>query len=265
MECILKHYSNSNTAFLHPKGKKATNELLKYLECKENENVLEFGFGTGATLVYFSSLNEKTNFFGLDSNSFMLKKAKERLKFCKIKNVELLLNDKTAPFPFKTNFFDKIYIESVLAIQDNDDLEKQIEELCRILKPNGKLIINEGIWSDNFPLDEIKKMNIFCTSNFGIIQSNEKYPYINDWIQLFKQNSFIVEKTINLNTLSFSKKHIRNTSYKQKLSKFFTLIGYITSKMNFEYIKQNVKYKKAMKITSNKGNFLIGYLIVLKK
>lgn len=52
MECILKHYSNSNTAFLHPKGKKATNELLKYLECKENKNVLEFGFGTGATLVY---------------------------------------------------------------------------------------------------------------------------------------------------------------------------------------------------------------------
>jgi hypothetical protein len=82
MNCILKHYSNSNTAFLHPKGKKATNELLKYLECKE-----------------------KTNFFGLDSNSFMLKKAKERIEFCKIKNVELQLNDMANPFPFKTNFF----------------------------------------------------------------------------------------------------------------------------------------------------------------
>ncbi len=262
---ILEHYSISATGFLHPKGENATLSLMDELDCKEKENVLELGFGTGTSLVLFSSIYEKTIFFGLELNSFMFKKAKERINFCNSKNIKLYFNDSKTKLPFENNFFDKIYIESVLAIQEEDDLQTLIQELFRVLKPNGKLVLNEGIWNPDFPLENIKRMNIFCKSNFGIIQANEKYPYIDNWLMLFEKNDFKVSKIINLSFSQKNKQKNLNKTKRHTLSKLFTLKNTLVSKTKLTYIKKELKYKKAIKTISKEGSFLNSYLITLIK
>lgn len=262
---ILEHYSISATGFLHPKGENATFNLMDELDCKDKENVLELGFGTGTSIVLFSSIYEKTNFFGLELNSFMFKKAKERIDFCDSKNIKLYFNDSKTELPFENNFFDKIYIESVLAIQEDDDLQTLIQELFRVLKSKGKLVLNEGIWNQDFPLENIKRMNTFCKSNFGIIQANEKHPYIDNWLMLFEKTDFKVSKIINLSYSQKTKLKNQTKTKRHTLSKLFTLKNTLVSKINPTYIKQELKYKKAIKMISKEGLFLNSYLITLIK
>jgi ubiquinone/menaquinone biosynthesis C-methylase UbiE len=148
METILNYYANTNAEYIHSKGKTASAILLEYLDCKPNETILEFGFGTAATLVDFASIHKKAAFFGVETNENMYKKGLNRIKFCSLKNINIILNSNASILPYPDNFFDKVYAESVLAIQEGDNLQAIIGEIYRVLKPNSPLIINEGIWID---------------------------------------------------------------------------------------------------------------------
>lgn len=263
---ILDYYCESNTGYLHPKGRKATKLLLAELNLQQNENVLEFGYGTGATITFFSSIYKKTNFYGIDYNELMYTKAKSRLKFCRIKNATLEINNSQTSLPYENDFFDKIYIESVLAILEGDNLKLIFHELKRVLKPKGKLIINEGIWSETFSIEIIKEMNTFCKFHFGIIQANEKYPYINDWEKLIERIGFEVDNIHNLKIDLNKKVGIKKMiSLSLFLSNLFSSYGNFKSKMNKNNKLKHLNYKKAMSITSKKGNYLNGYLIMCTK
>ena len=48
---ILNYLGKAHSDFIHAKGKLASNKLIELLGPKSKENILEVGFGTGATLV----------------------------------------------------------------------------------------------------------------------------------------------------------------------------------------------------------------------
>ena len=257
---ILSFYAHLNTAYLHPKGKKATDFLLKKIDFQPNEKILELGFGTGATLTYFASIHKSTVFYGLEHNNLMFHKAKSRIAGCKLNNVSIYQNENQTKINFEDDFFDKIYIESVLAIQEQDHFEILIKELHRVLKTNGRLIVNEGVWANSFSIEDIKAMNKFCKSKFGIIQASEKYPYISDWERIFEDNNYVVESIDDLNKIS----HIKSIN-PPLISKLFSLKGFIRSKFNASLRTQNNSYKKEMHFLSSKGKYLEGYIIALRK
>jgi len=184
---ILNYYGAANTAYLHPKGKWATELLLQKLDIQEQESVLEIGFGTGASLVYLASKYQKTNFYGIENSALMHEKATSRIAFALLKNIMLTSYENPVMLPFANQFFDRVYVESVLAIQNGNDLPKLIAEIYRVLKPAGKLVANEGVWANSFSKENILEMNAFCQSRFGIIQANSDYPYLSDWKSLFEK------------------------------------------------------------------------------
>lgn len=256
---ILNYYAQLKTAFLHPKGKKATHFLLEKLNINSDEKILEFGCGTGATLVHFASIHKSARFYGVEHNHFMHKSCSDRVSSSNLNNVHLYRNQESTKIDFEDNFFDAVYVESVLAIQEENDIELVIKELNRVLKPQGKLIINEGIWSDNFSFDEIKKMNAFCKLKFGIIQSTEKYPYISDWKVFLENANFQVQTIHNLNELN-------SDSFSTRLlSKLDASKEFISIMLNPQLRKLYQYYKKEMNSLSKKGRYLEGYLIVSQK
>lgn len=264
LQNILNFYSHLNAEYLHPKGKKATDFLLKKIDFQANEKILELGFGTGTTLIYFASVYKSTVFYGIEHNNLMFLKGKSRIAACRLNNVSVYLNENQAQINFASNFFDKIYLESVLAIQEQDTFEIVVKELHRVLKPDGKLIINEGIWASSFSIEDIKAMNKFCKSKFGIIQASEKYPYISDWKLFFKNNNFDVESVDNLNNISQTKS-INQPIFSLLISKLFSFKGFIRSKFNSSLRKQNNIYKKEMRFLSKKGKYLEGYVVAMRK
>lgn len=260
---ILNYYGNINAENLHSKGKVATNILLKNIDCQPNENILEFGFGTGATLVFLASIYKKTNFYGIESSSLMYKKGNARINFCFLKNIHLILNPRPLLLPYSDNFFDKVYVESVLAIQEGKNLGLIISEIYRILKPNGTFILNEGIWLDTTSKEKIDEINGFCKLKFGIIQSNGQYPYTSDWKKLIEKKGFVVEFIESIDKIEKNTK--TNQPFVTKLlSKTFTFYGKLISKVNPVLNRNFSNYKREMDKLSNEEQYMDGWIINCK-
>ncbi|MGC4041098.1 MAG: class I SAM-dependent methyltransferase [Flavobacterium sp.] len=256
---IIDFYGSINTAHLHPKRDAATALLLQKIEIQPNDHVLELGFGTAATLVWAASQFRQSHFYGIEHNALMFRKGQNRIKLCRLKNCRLFYNEKQSELAFPDKHFDRIYAESVLAIQEGEVLETLFQELCRVLKPKGKLVINEGIWTDTFSSEQIAEMNAFCQTKFGIIQANGNYPYAADWKLLFEKSGFVVNQIDDLETAeNFPSRY--KPLFENTISKAFSLYGKVLLQINRKYRKQFACYKKEMAVTASKGNYLKGFL-----
>src|SRR5688500_4189989 len=95
-----------------------------------NGRLLEIGVGNGAHFKYYST-HEVT---GIDTSHGMLAKARKHLK----SNIQLCkMNGETLLFP--NDVFDYVVLSHVIAVVE--DPEKLLEEVYRVLKPNGRVFI----------------------------------------------------------------------------------------------------------------------------
>jgi len=244
---ILNYFGNSHAQYIHARGEFGTKVLIKVLNCQPKEEILEIGFGTGATLAQLFSSNKNTKFFGLELSELMYKKAKARFRFCLIgESVKLSLMNHKDQIPFRANSFDKIFLESVLAIQEDNDSKDLLLEIQRVLRPNGILIMNETIWLDSTNLHEIHQINELCKRSFGIIQSNSRYPYLKDWKEILADLNFECESVIKLDDVKDDFKSEFRFPY-QMLSIAFTAIGKIRSALKRSMRKEKKIYLQKMK------------------
>ena len=259
---ILNYYSKTHAQYIHAKGAIGTNVLIQLLNCQPNEEILEIGFGTGTTLVQLYSNNKKTKFYGLEQSPLMYKKAKARLNFCLIcDSIKLGLMQKKEKIPFSTNSFDKIFLESVLGIQESNELEHLLGEIGRVLKPKGILVMNETIWLNSTKMEEILPINEFCKRSFGIIQSSSDYPYILNWIDLLVRMKFKCESVIKLDDIKNDPKADFRFPYNM-LSITFTAIGKVKSKLN-PLLKEEARsyYQRMKKINPANKRLMEGVII----
>jgi len=101
--------------------------LNKYLN--PTDKVLEVGCGTGLILKEVDKKVSKA--IGIDLSKKMLKKAENR-------GLEVYHSDASS-MPFADNYFDVVYSYKVLA--HVEAIEKTLEEIKRVLKPNGVAIL----------------------------------------------------------------------------------------------------------------------------
>ncbi len=259
---ILNYLAKTKSENIHSKGQFTSNVLLDNLKCEPNEDILEIGFGTAATIINFASYYKNSLFTGIEVNPLMYKSAQKRLDFCFQKRVNLIFNDNPTTLPFLDFSFDKIYAESVLAIQEGENLSQMLSEIHRVLKPNGTLICNEGIWINSTTSERINEVNTFCQSHFGIIQANASYPYASDWDKLLIKIGFQVEfiKNIDEFEINFTNK----LKQRNVLSKVFSLYGKIQSKIYPNLVRSYFKFKNEMKILAEGEKHMNGYIIKCK-
>ena len=222
---ILSYFMKVNKSFIHPKEKIASDFLLKRLEPKGGDKILELGFGTGGSLVRIFSRNNDIELFGVEINESMINRCDLRLKFCGIReHVTLKKLNSDDTIPFTDNYFDKIYIESVLGIQDGESLKNMIVEIGRVLKPDGILCINELIWKSHVKQDEIDAINEFGKKRFGIIQANGVYKCLQDWQNLLQQQKFVIQQADNITGLK-NRRIVFPKNWQELLSDIFSLTG----------------------------------------
>ncbi|MCP3923155.1 MAG: class I SAM-dependent methyltransferase [Desulfobacterales bacterium] len=103
----------------------------------KNCSVLDFGCGYGRIL---SELRSEgfDNLTGVDYSIDMIKRGKADLPEIK------LIHSTSGKLPFKNDSFDAVTVVAVLTcIVDDEALEKTVDELKRVLKPNGIIYIND--------------------------------------------------------------------------------------------------------------------------
>jgi ubiquinone/menaquinone biosynthesis C-methylase UbiE len=117
------------------------NKLIDYLKPKNEETILEFGFGTGQNLILGKQKNNQTNFIGIDIDPKVKSIATNKINKTELDIALFLYDGNTLPFP--DNHFDKVFSSLVFHHLNKETKLKCLSELHRVLKPNGELLIGD--------------------------------------------------------------------------------------------------------------------------
>ncbi|MDO4728991.1 MAG: class I SAM-dependent methyltransferase [Bacteroidota bacterium] len=116
-----------------------TKHAMDFLDISTNSKILELGHGNAKHLEYLFQNQTDCCYYGLEMSELMYQQA--------IENTQLLSSDKFIHFqlyngkniPFKDRYFDAIFTVNTLYFWQNP--VDFIQELYRVLKPKGRLII----------------------------------------------------------------------------------------------------------------------------
>lgn len=120
---------------------KFRNRLVDFVNPKEHEKIVEFGFGTAQNIIILKQRFPDSNIQGVDIDPKIKLIAEYKLGKAGI-DVPLFLYD-GEKLPFQDNSFDKVYSSLVFHQLDKKTKLKCLVEINRILKPNGELIIGD--------------------------------------------------------------------------------------------------------------------------
>ncbi len=147
--------------------------LVEQVNPQKGENILEFGFGTGTNLLLVKQQNPDILLRGVDIDPKVRDIAAHKLTK---QGLELPLDLYDGyRFPYDNAQFDKVY--SCLVFHQLDAATKLacLNEIQRVLKPNGQLIIAD--WG--------KAANILMRLTFGLVQLLDGFLTTNDNVRGF--------------------------------------------------------------------------------
>lgn len=192
-------------------------ELLKKVK---HNSVLDLATGTGDQIIELAKL-DADKIIGLDISPGMLEMGRLKVKKKQLDGkIEMLLGDSEA-LHFDDNTFDAVTI--AFGVRNFENLDLGLQEIIRVLKPNGTLIILEtAVPKNRFIREFYSFYTQIIMPNIGKIFSKDRsaYQYLSDSAAIFpcgetfnnilRKNGFIqVEdfpQTLGVSSIYFGKK-----------------------------------------------------------
>ena len=123
-----------------------------------------------------------------------IKKDYTNLDYVKLPGVNVVHDIEKIPYPFKENTFDEIYCKDIL--EHVSDVPKVIKELHRILKKDGKIIIQVPHFTscDNF--GDITHKNMFSSCSFDSFLKKHLRAYYHSFHFISLKSKIVFRKKI---------------------------------------------------------------------
>ena len=139
------------------------------------KQILDIATGTGDLALMMAALNPD-RIVGLDISAGMLEVGKQKISKANLSDkIEMIVGDSEA-MPFDDNTFDAITVS--FGVRNFANLDKGIQEIARVLKPSGVLVILETSNPTKFPFKQGYKLytNLFLPV-IGKLFSKDKVAY----------------------------------------------------------------------------------------
>ena len=182
-------------------------KAIKHLKELNPKIVLDVATGTGDVAILTYKILKTEKIIGIDISDGMLEIGQKKIIKLGLKNhIELLKGD-SETISFGDNTFDAVTV--AFGVRNFENLEKGLQEILRVLRPGGKLVILEF---SRPALPVIKNvynfyLNVIAPKVGTIISKNKNaYQYLNDSVQKFPERKIFINI---LNQLGY-----RNTLYK---------------------------------------------------
>ena len=154
-------------------------QLLREMNVKPGETVLEVGCGTGRNLVILAKRHPDAHFFGLDASADMLEMADAKIDSARLRNITLanaLADDFYYVNTFEmTDRFDKIFFSYSISMIPS--WRESIDNALSNLKPGGELFIVDFYDQKDLPRT-FRKMLQNWLKAFHVQFWNDLMPYL---------------------------------------------------------------------------------------
>lgn len=170
--------------------KKAINQLKSH----NPQMILDVATGTADVAIEMSKRLSPTKIVGLDISKEMLEVGKKKINKRNLQNVIELEEGDSENLPFKDNTFDAITV--AFGVRNFENLEQGLQEMKRVLKPNGRLVILEFSKPTIFPFKQLFNFYFAYILPFiGKFTSKDPraYKYLYESVQAFPDGSKFVE------------------------------------------------------------------------
>ncbi|WP_370569725.1 bifunctional demethylmenaquinone methyltransferase/2-methoxy-6-polyprenyl-1,4-benzoquinol methylase UbiE [Flaviramulus sp. BrNp1-15] len=150
-------------------------KVVKIVKESNPDTILDIATGTGDLAINLAETNA-SKIVGLDISSGMLEIGKEKIKKKALESkIEMILGD-SENMPFEDNTFDAITV--AFGVRNFENLENGLNEILRVLKPNGVFVILETSVPNKYPHKQGYK---FYTKNIlpliGKVFSKDRSAY----------------------------------------------------------------------------------------
>jgi len=157
------------TSWLHPGGMQSTIKMLERLKIQPGMRVLDLGCGVGsATRLLAKKYN--CDVVGLDNDFSMIEKAKQSTPDNLNEHISFQQGD-GEKMSFSDDEFDLVIVQSVACFNNKEII---LKEILRVLKPGGKVGLNEVTWLKP-PTEKVKKVTCatICETFNGALTKEE--------------------------------------------------------------------------------------------
>lgn len=163
-------------------------KALGYLKSLQPKKMLDVATGTGDFAIMAAKRLNPDHITGIDISEGMLSFGREKIQKAGLANqIRLQLGDsETISFP--DNTFDAITV--AFGVRNFENLHKGLQEMNRVLKPGGKLVILEFSNPTVFPIKQFYNLYFrYITPLFGkwIAKSQAAYSYLPESVKAFPQ------------------------------------------------------------------------------
>jgi len=155
-------------------------------------NILDIATGTGDMAIKAYRLLKPERIVGIDISEGMMKVAAGKVRKAELSEKILFEKQDCTDLQFDDGSFDAAMI--AFGIRNFADLDKGLQEISRVLRPGGKLMILELSTPEHFPMKQAYKLySKLVISKVGRIVSKSKaaYDYLPESVAQFPQNAMM--------------------------------------------------------------------------
>ena len=172
-------------------------KVVNIVGAKKPKSILDIATGTGDFAIMLSKLNPE-KIIGLDISKGMLEVGIKKIKNKKLDGlIDMVIGD-SENLPFGDNSFDAITVG--FGVRNFENLDKGLQEIHRVLKPNGIFVVLETSQPEKFPAKQLFNFySKYIIPTIGKLGSKDKraYTYLPESAAIFpygKKFNNILEK-----------------------------------------------------------------------
>lgn len=169
-------------------------KAIEQLSDHRPKTMLDMATGTGDFAILAAKMLKPDKLVGADISEKMMEIGRQKVKAEGLAEVITFMKEDCMNLSFADNTFDAI--TAAFGIRNFQDLDRGLREMCRVLKPGGKLSIVELTTPVSFPMKQlfgIYSHTILPVYGKLISKDSSAYHYLTATIEAFPQGEQMVD------------------------------------------------------------------------